>query len=166
MSHYLLVCACVVASAGAVADVRSRRIPNRLTLTAIAAALLVRMMLGGWVEVKSGVLGILVASGAFFLIFLLQGIGAGDVKLMAAVGAWAGSGYAVQVLVAAMMAGGVLALFYLRRPETSLEAADGIDASRTVSPELNRGMARAQVPFGVAIAIGTLLCGVAGLLRR
>ena len=70
---------------------RSRtRIPNWLTYSGLIAALLVRTVLGGWANSWGGLAGMLLAGGIFFLLFLLGGMGGGDVKLMAAVGAWVG----------------------------------------------------------------------------
>ena len=90
MDKYLLLCALTIATVGAVKDVRGQRIPNWLTYSGLLAALVVRAGLGGWTGLKGGLAGMLFAGGIFFLLFLLGGMGGGDVKLMAAVGAWVG----------------------------------------------------------------------------
>ena len=90
VERYLLMCALAVAVVGAVKDVRGARIPNWLTYSGLGSALAVRGVVLGWVGLKGGFAGLLLAGGIFYVLFLLGGMGGGDVKLMAAVGAWAG----------------------------------------------------------------------------
>jgi prepilin peptidase CpaA len=175
VDKYLLICACAVAIAGAVTDARSRRIPNRLTLNAMAAALVTRALLGGWLGLKSGLLGIFAASGIFLLIFLMRGMAGGDVKLMAAVGAWAGSGQAIGILLAAALAGGVLAIYCVaftgKLRQTTVNAfglvRHHLSSGIRTHPRLNIEEAGTKrVPFGIAIALGTLFCAGNALLWR
>jgi prepilin peptidase CpaA len=102
-----VVSICLAAS---VTDVRSRRIPNELTLGAAGAAFAYHAMIGGWAAAGSAGLGWLVGMALFLPFFLLRGMGGGDVKLLAAVGAWLGPRDVVYVGLYTMMAGGVLAL--------------------------------------------------------
>jgi prepilin peptidase CpaA len=94
VERYLLICALGIATMGAVTDVRDRRIPNWLTYGGLVAALRVRCALLSWLGLRGGLLGLLLGGGIFFLLFVLGGMGGGDVKLMAAVGAWAGTAQA------------------------------------------------------------------------
>jgi len=110
---YLMLVAAICAIMGAVDDVRSHRIPNWLTYTGMALALAVRAAVGGWQGLEQGVGGILLNGGIFFAFFLIHGMGGGDVKLMAAVSAWVGLDYAVPLMIATALAGGVLAVFYM-----------------------------------------------------
>lgn len=115
------VLALVVAVVATVYDVRSRRIPNALTFGAAAAALIYGMFDGGFGGLFQAAGGWVVGAALFFPIFVLGGIGAGDVKLLAALGAWIGPIEAVWLAIFASMAGGVSALLvaaahgYLRR---------------------------------------------------
>ena len=113
MDKYLLLCALTIATVGAVKDVRGRRIPNWLTYSGLLAALVVRTGLGGWPGLRGGLAGMLLAGGIFFLLFLLGGMGGGDVKLMAAVGAWVGLAQVGTVLIVSAIAGGLLAVGYV-----------------------------------------------------
>ena len=70
LDKYLLLCALAIATVGAIKDVRGRRIPNWLTYSGLIAALLVRTVLGGWVELRGGLAGMLLAGGIFFLLFV------------------------------------------------------------------------------------------------
>src|ERR1700751_1600311 len=72
-------------------DLHSRRIPNWLVLTGLTLALAVRL---GGARAAQGYsawgLGLLTGGGLFLPLYLLRGMGAGDVKLMAMVGAFVG----------------------------------------------------------------------------
>ncbi len=93
-----------------VTDVRSRRIPNVLTLGGAAAALVFHAVTAGGAGVGAATIGWLVGTAVFLPFFLLGGMGAGDVKLMAALGAWLGPAEAFAIAIYASLAGGVLAL--------------------------------------------------------
>jgi prepilin peptidase CpaA len=110
VDQYFLIGGVLVALAGAVVDVRSARIPNRLTYTTLLMALLLRVTLLGVPGLKSGLLGLLISGGLFLFLFALGAMGGGDMKLIAAVGAWVGSTQVLTLILSAAMAGGVLAL--------------------------------------------------------
>src|SRR6188768_2498432 len=99
----LLIVACIT-------DLRTRRIPNALTFSAIATALLFHLLTGGWSAAGWGIAGCLLGFLLFFPLFALRGMGAGDVKLLAAVGAWLGPSQVVMAALATSIAGGVIAL--------------------------------------------------------
>ncbi len=94
-------------------DLHSRRIPNRLTFGAAACALLYATATAGVAGAGSSALGWLVALLLFLPFFLLGGMGAGDVKLMAAIGAWLGTGEVVHAVFYAALAGAALALLLM-----------------------------------------------------
>lgn len=101
-------------STGAVAtDVRTAKIPNWLTCGGLAAGLLARVFLAGRHGLETGIFGALLGGAVLFLPFLARGIGGGDVKLMAAVGAWIGMEHALALILATAIAGGALALGYV-----------------------------------------------------
>ncbi len=167
MEKYFLIGGLVVALVGAVTDVRGARIPNWLTYSGLVAALVVRAGLGNWTALKSGAAGLFIAGGIFLVLFIVGAMGGGDMKLMAAVGAWAGSTYVVTVLIAVALAGGVLALVSMILNQVLIQTvrntvqlicyrfASGLEPH----PELNvQAPGSRRVPFGVAIAMGTLFC--------
>jgi prepilin peptidase CpaA len=100
----------VFAGAACVTDLRAGRIPNVLTFGAIGVALLVHGFLPQGQGLLHGALGTLVGLAVFFPFFALGGMGAGDVKLMAAIGAWLGPGHALMTALYGAVAGGVLAI--------------------------------------------------------
>ena len=91
-------------------DLKSRRIPNVLTFGSAVLAILVHAYLSGISGVGWAVAGWFVGAAFFLPIFALGGMGAGDVKLLAALGAWLGPGPVAWVALFSLIAGGVLGL--------------------------------------------------------
>jgi prepilin peptidase CpaA len=165
MERYLVVGAMVCAGIGAFTDIRTNRIPNWLTYSGLVAGLALQVALGGWRGLEQGLLGALVGGGVFFLFFLLGGMGAGDVKLLAAVGAWVGTRQAVTVLIATGVAGGALALLYMVFYRSVWPTIRNLGKllrfylRRGIRPHPEINLAepgRVRVPYGLAIAMGTL----------
>jgi prepilin peptidase CpaA len=100
----------LVGLAACVTDFRSRRIPNVLTFGASAAAVVFSGITNGWAGLGWTLAGWGVGCALFLPWFLLGGMGAGDVKLLAALGAWAGPATAVWIAIYAGLAGGVFAV--------------------------------------------------------
>ena len=100
----------LIAAAGCVTDLKSRRIPNWLTLSGAAGAFGFYLARDGWHGFGWSAGGWAVGLAMFFPFFLLRGIGGGDIKLVAALGAWVGPMSAVWLALYAAVAGGPLAL--------------------------------------------------------
>ncbi len=100
----------LVGAAACVTDYRSRRIPNVLTFGASVVAVLFFGVTAGLAGVAAALEGWAVGCLLFLPWFALGGMGAGDVKLLAALGAWAGPGPAVWMALYASIAGGVFAV--------------------------------------------------------
>jgi prepilin peptidase CpaA len=101
-----LLCAAI----SAVPDVRNRRIPNIVTGPAILAGLALHAVLGGWSGLGSSALAGLIAGVVFLAFWLAGGLGAGDVKLMIAVGTLSGLSPLPLLLISILLAGAVFAL--------------------------------------------------------
>lgn len=100
-----------------VIDLRSQRIPNALTLPTALAALLYHLLLQGPQGALSSLTGLGLGLGLMLVPFLCGVMGGGDVKLMAAVGAWVGPEVVLAAFLLTSLAGGVYALVVLaRRP--------------------------------------------------
>jgi prepilin peptidase CpaA len=91
-------------------DLRTRRIPNALTFSAIVAALVFHAVTGGLNAAGWSLVGCFLGALLFFPMFALRGMGAGDVKLLAAVGAWLGPSQVAVAALATSIAGGVIAI--------------------------------------------------------
>ena len=91
-------------------DLRAQRIPNELTFGAAAAGLLTCAATNGLAGAGNSIAGWMCGVALFFPFFAVRGMGAGDVKLLAAFGAWMGPADVVQVALSAAIAGAILGL--------------------------------------------------------
>ena len=165
MDAALFFGALVLATAGAVTDVRSGRIPNWLTVGGLMSGLLLRLSFQGWPGLETAAGGALVGGGVLFVLFMVGGLGAGDVKLMAAVGAWVGIAHALAVLLVTAIAGGALAggcvVAHKQIGGTMRNISELIRFHLVTGlrphPELNlRNAPSIRLPYGPAIAMGPL----------
>lgn len=102
--------AIVIAIAAAAWDVTTRRIPNVLTFGAALLGFAVHAYIGGWSGLGASAAGWLLGIALYFPFFALGGMGAGDVKLVGALGAWLGPAGALWVALYSAIAGGVMAV--------------------------------------------------------
>ncbi|MDE3106233.1 MAG: prepilin peptidase [Acidobacteriota bacterium] len=161
-----LIAAVAVSVAGAVTDVRTARIPNRLTYTAMLLALAVHTMTDGWRGTLQSLGGLVLCGGIFFVLFALHAMGGGDVKMMAAVGALVGLAHSAEALIASCLCGGVMALIYMfvkKRTKKTLQNLGSLVQHHAIQgaevhPELNLSNPDAvKMPYGVAIASGAIV---------
>lgn len=158
---YLLV-ALFVAT---VTDLRQRRIPNIVTLSTIVLALLVYSMHAGLPGLLFSLKGLGLGFALLLLPHLLGGIGAGDVKLMAAVGAVLGIDHTFFAFLIIAVFGGITALAMLtvrgemwatlRRIAISCYAfcsGAGLAVFKVDRPTLRQK----GIPYGAVIAVGTI----------
>lgn len=96
----VLVAALVVA----VIDIRRFRIPNGLTAPLFACGVVFHSVVGGFAGLQSSLLGALFGFGILFVFYVVGATGAGDVKFMAATGAWMGIPTTVYVFAVAGIA--------------------------------------------------------------
>jgi prepilin peptidase CpaA len=143
------------------ADVRTRKIPNALTGPALLLALLAHLIFEGPLGLRGALAGMLIAGGVMLPGWLLRLNGAGDVKLMAALGAWLAFPQALFATLAALIAGGVVAAaIALRRGQlrqvlwnTAALGAWVASPARAGGPPPGSG---ARFPFAVAVLAGSV----------
>jgi prepilin peptidase CpaA len=154
----------VFVSAAAWWDATANRIPNQLTVTGLAAALMLRAP-GGLDAVLEGLAGIGVALLVSLVLYGLRAIGGGDVKLLAAVGAFLGFPIIIGALGLIAVLGAAFALVsVMRRGVLPLLIFNTLDLVRSWR-SLGRAGARRRlespaaltIPYGVPIAVGTLV---------
>jgi prepilin peptidase CpaA len=161
-----MVAALVCASIASLYDLRTRRIPNKLTLWAIVCGLILHFWKGGPAELGLSALAGLIGGGLFLLFFMAGGMGGGDVKLMAAVCCLAGTGNIKDVLISTVLIGALmgiaLALYrgQLRRILGNVlklvkhHNAVGLAAH----PEINvKNQNSLRLPYALPIAAGCLV---------
>src|SRR5579872_6889388 len=106
----ILAGAVLLAAVAGWTDLRSRRIPNWLTVPGFVAGVTVNTILRGKDGFESSLLGALVGLGLLLPFVLLRSLGAGDWKLAGAVGTFTGPGILVDVLIGSIFVAGVMAL--------------------------------------------------------
>jgi len=145
-----------------VCDLRSRRIPNVISVPLLVAALIVRGLNQGAVAALSGMGAAALVVAALYRPWLMGGIGGGDVKLAAATAAWVPFARLHWFALCAAAAGGVVAAFYywVARPAARAE----IRANLTLTVLQNELPAvpshragHPSVPYAVAIAAGAVI---------
>ena len=158
--------ASVLALIGAAFDLRSRRIPNFVTGPGLLAGLLLHLSLGGWRGLLDSLTACVVCGLIFLVFYLAGGMGAGDVKLVAAVACLAGLTNTPYLLLTTSLVGGVmgigLAILRGQLTTTLLNVRTLIVHHKhqgfTAHPRINvRDAGSLRLPYGVAIATGSCL---------
>ena len=148
-------------------DLRFRRIPNWLTVSGFVLGLATNGILWGWAGIKGGLEGAGIAIGVLIVPVILRGIGAGDLKLMIALGACLGPWKFLNVLLASILIAGAMAVVEIvrkRRVKQTFSnlavlirafATFGMGARESIVTLDDPGTLR--LPFGVAIALAMVL---------
>jgi len=141
-------------------DVLTRKIPNTLTFPALLLALVTHLVLGGRDGFLSALAGMTVAGVALIPGWLMRWMGAGDVKLMAAVGAWLGFPQALIALLASLVAGGAIAAVVALRRKVFWTAVQNATLTGVWTLSRSPGAAPAPLttgirfPFALAVLVG------------
>jgi prepilin peptidase CpaA len=170
-----LVLLALVLIAG-VTDIKTRRIPNWLVLTGLCIGIALNSLLFEWAGLKLSLSGAGLAFAVYLVFYLLRAMGAGDVKLMAAIGALVGPKSWLLILFFTAIAGGVVAFVILlakgRFKRTLLNVSIMIhQLSRLQAPyqataELDVRSGKAlRLPHGATIALGTIAYMTVGFLQ-
>jgi len=150
-------------------DFRNRKILNIVTLPAILGAFLYHSITGGIDGFLYSGQGFLVGLGLLFIPFILGGIGAGDVKLLAAVGAWKGALFIFHTGIYAGLLGGLIALvLLLKRKELGLTLKSMLfsvlflkDTKGSLLVD-NQVKNTVSIPYAIPIALGALVTFLMG----
>jgi prepilin peptidase CpaA len=158
--------AAACALVASVFDVKSRRIPNFLTMPAFLLGVALHLALGGWKQALSALAAGVICGVVFLIFYIAGGMGAGDVKLIMAVGCIAGISHILYLMVLTALSGGVMAivLAVARGQFRQTIANVGEIASHHKNqglqphPDLNvKNVATLRLPYALAIAGGSLL---------
>jgi prepilin peptidase CpaA len=151
-------------SAAAVSDFTRGRIPNRLTVGGLAAALLLRVPFGPE-SLLGGLQGLGLAFALSLVPYALRAIGGGDVKLLAGIGAFLGVSAVPGSFAVIAILGGVLALVIaVRRGVLPLLLFNTLNLMKSWRSLGRSGQiptsefpGELKVPYGIPIAVGTLI---------
>jgi prepilin peptidase CpaA len=147
-------------------DLRSRRIPNWLVLPFLVIGIGVAGWFHGWKGVGHSMEGIGLGVAIFGVLYALGGMGMGDLKLGAAIGAWIGPSQLLFALVLTAIAGGVMALAWataggflgeLFQGTGDLLAGFGRRGLRPHPDLVLTNPKTRKMPYAPAIAIGTII---------
>lgn len=173
LKEIIPVLAGIVAAIAGVTDWRSRRIPNWLTMPGAAIGLAANSAVYGWSGLKSAAAGLGLGLLLLLPFVLVRALGAGDWKLVGALGSFLGAHELLIVLAAAVLIAGVMALglvIYKRRFIQMLRnigrvfyaMLTGHPGDPAVSLDNPESL---KIPFGVAVAVAAILF-VGGRLAR
>lgn len=156
-----IIAAITILTIAAYIDWKEKRVPNWLTFSAWGLGLLFNMVVGGVEGLWIGFVGSMVGLGTLVIPYALNGMGAGDVKLMAAVGAWVGAGATLEAFLWIIIFGGLMGTYSIvRSSQVKERVVTALVASRNLvtlkSLDAGRGQAPEKIllPYGVPIAFG------------
>ena len=143
------------------ADVRTRTIPNRLTFPALLLGVAMHTALNGSAGLSSSLAGLGLAGAVLLPGYLFRWMGAGDVKLMAAVGAWLAWPLALVAVLASLIMGGAISLVVALRRRMLRRAllgagliAQSVISGSDMSAPVTTGV---RFPFAVAVFAGSII---------
>jgi len=165
----ILAGAVLLATIAAWTDIRSRRIPNWLTVPGAVVGLAVNVTLSRWVGLKASLLGVGLGLALLLPFVLIRSLGAGDWKLAGALGAFTGPGLLVDLLLGSIFVAGVMALVLVIYKQRFVQTVRNIGhilfslvmfrmPGERVSLDNPQSL---KIPYGVALAFTVLLYGVA-----
>lgn len=163
VEQYRATALLLLVSIAAINDLATRRIPNRLLLVSLGCALSLCLLTPEPLQNLSFAFGGMTTGFVIFIPFyVLRGMAAGDVKLMAVVGAFSGTNDAIVIALLSWCAGGVMAIALLLVRGRLLMAFANVgrmivglvspSAALSGAPRESAG----SLPYGVAIATGTV----------
>lgn len=163
----------VTAGVSLYTDLTRRKIYNAVTVSAVALGLILNSYQGGLDGLLYSLQGLAIGFLIFLLPYLGGGLGAGDIKLMAAVGAVKGPAFVVAAALYGAALGGLLALVFLVRGGLVRESLSRIGRALSLV-FLTRKLSwldslstrpSGTIPYGVAIFGGVLLAMLVGVVR-
>ncbi len=154
-------------------DWRSRRIPNWLTVPGFLVGVLSNVLAGGWAGLKTSLLGAGLGLLLLLPLVFLRSLGAGDWKLAGALGAFVGPGILADLLMGSVFVAGIMALglvIYKQRFKETMKNIGRLLASMVTfhrpGPEVSLDNPQSlKVPYGVALALTTVLFGISKVWR-
>lgn len=145
-------------------DVRYRRIPNAFVLATLTSGLIINTIYGGWKGTLASLGGCAIAFMLMFALHIFGAMGAGDVKLFAAIGSLTGTHLVLPTFLVVILTGGALALLLTLRAgvvRTTMQRVLQILVGLLPGWEMPRFAVPADrrhtIPYGVAITFGSLI---------
>ena len=145
-------------------DVRYRRIPNAFVLATLVGGVAITLITGGLTGLYSSLGGCALAFVLMFMLHVFGAMGAGDVKLFAAIGAVTGASLVLPTFLVVVLTGGLLAVVSIIRAGvfvTTMQRVLQILVGLLPGWEMPRFTVPSDrthtIPYGVAITIGSII---------
>jgi prepilin peptidase CpaA len=167
MSLFILIVLGVLLGISFVTDIASRRILNVVTFPAMLIGLVYHTATTGLEGILFSGAGFLVGLAVLFIPFVLGGMGAGDVKLLAAVGALAGTSFVLSTFILGAFTGGILALIMIFKKHGSFSSVKSVFYALSFLrgggiSDLRKTAKKTTMPYGVAITLGAVFAYIGG----
>lgn len=147
-----------------ITDLKSRKIYNKVIFPTLLLAFISHVSLGGWLSLSFALKGFSIGLAILLIPYLMGGMGAGDVKLLALIGALKGSSFVLYTSIYMAIAGGIIALFLLILHKKLLHflkslpyALNGLKYGIKISMKEEASLMTSAYPYGVPIALGAIL---------
>jgi len=148
-------------------DGKELRVPNWLTYSMVLAGLVYNAYVGGWGGLGWALTGMVVGLLCLLPLYSVGGMGAGDVKLMAGIGAWLGGWVTFQAFLVTCVVGGVMALWMVVRRQAFFKHYGQfltiVDEFKTIKNPAKLSEIAAErkprmllLPYGIPICIGSI----------
>jgi prepilin peptidase CpaA len=154
----------VVAIASIGYDLRTHRIPNFITFTAMVLGLVLYAVVGGMSGFLDAFGGLGIGLGVFLIVYIMGGMGAGDVKLMGGMGSLLGVEKTIFALLSTALIGGILAIIKITATSSWKDTYYRFLLLLTVRSKTSDGQTRGiderpglTIPYGVAIGLGSIM---------
>lgn len=145
------------------------KVPNWLTFPMVLSAWIASAVFFGWAGLGWSLLGTAVGLGLLLPAYAIGGMGAGDVKLLAGVGAWMGVSNTLWAFVVSVIVGAVIALMMVlfkrrwRHHQSQFlailtEILVVRDPNQLSAMAAERKSSMMLLPYGIPIAIGSIAC--------
>jgi Flp pilus assembly protein, protease CpaA len=147
-----------------ITDLRVRKIYNKVIFPILFCVFLLHLILNGFSGLESSLLGFVSGMALLFIPFALGGIGAGDVKLLALIGAIKGSAFAVTAALYMFIIGGAIALIIIIFHKETINFFKslfcylaGLIKGQHCKLKFSTTPFLKKYPYSIAIAGGTIL---------
>lgn len=145
-----------------ITDLKNRKIYNKIIFPALLLALLFNTILYGWSGLTTSFLGFLAGLGILLIPYLMGGMGAGDVKLLAVIGAVKGAPFVLATAIFMALIGGLVGLGMLlfrkglfQRIKSLFQFLCGMRYGMKLTDSFSKSNLKRTFPYGIAIVGGS-----------
>lgn len=164
-TNLITVILCLVLLVAVITDIQSQRIPNVLTFPSALLAIGIHSVHTGFHGFLFSFYGMLAGTFLLLIPYIMGGMGAGDAKLMGAVGAFVGAKAVMGVFLLTALCGGIYAvgLVLVKRRifkgffRDLFETVKSVFLTKNYKVDIPSGKGRPRLCYGVAIAMGAYL---------